>query len=57
MADCLLLLEEDLKWPNLNNNLSDDKRPIDIGKNSQMESPMDNENYERARKVRFNDSS
>jgi hypothetical protein len=41
MADCLLLLEEDLKWPNLNNNLSDDKRPIDIGKNSQMESPMD----------------
>jgi hypothetical protein len=44
------VLEEDLKWPNLKKQMSDDKRPYN-------ESPEMEENYERRRKVTFSDSS
>jgi hypothetical protein len=51
------VLEEDLKWPNLNTKLSDDKRPKVDDKISRMESPTTKENYEQKKRVSFTDSS
>jgi hypothetical protein len=43
------VLEKDLKWPNLNNQIGDDKRPSG--------EPLEKQNYERMKRVSFSDSS